>query len=142
MSANLPPNIQEFNEITAVIFSQLYISHPFPKTLEPTDIAAVLGTSLHEKMPSGRTFNDVFSHTLAWLVHQGFVSALGSHMRERDLLTDKALSAMNVVPPSLSQTRGAELVDATRQATSTDGKSRIAKLVGNMIGGIIETMTS
>jgi hypothetical protein len=30
MNAPLPANIQEFNEITAVVFAQLYISHPIP----------------------------------------------------------------------------------------------------------------
>ncbi len=136
---SVPPHIQEFNEITAVIFSQLYISHPMPKTLDPAEVASTLGIAASETMPSGRTFNDVFAHTLSWLITQGFVHSHG-HPRDRCILTDKALTAMNVVPPSLNQSRGSELVDASRQATSETGKNRIAELVGTVLGSIAKTM--
>jgi len=33
------------------------------------------------------------------------------------VLTDKALAAMNVVPPALNRTRGSELMEASTQAT-------------------------
>ena len=131
----LPPNIQEFNEITAVIFAQLYISHPLPKNLEPDEVASVLGKLRSDILPSGRTFNDVFAHTLGWLVSQGFVLPLGNHPRERDLLTAKALTAMNVVPPSLNQSLGTQITEATKEGTSDTGKSKIAELMGNFFGG-------
>ncbi len=137
---SLPPNIQEFNEITAVIFSQLYISHPMPKTIDPTEVASTLGISASETMPSGRTFNDVFGHTVNWLLTQKFIFSHGSFPRERVILTDKALVAMNVVPPSLNQSRGSELVDASKQAASETGKNRIAELVGTVLGSIAKTM--
>jgi hypothetical protein len=130
----LPPNIQEFNEITAVIFAQLYICHPLPKNLEPDEVASVLGKSRSEILPSGRTFNDVFSHTLGWLVSQDFVLPLGAHNRERDLLTAKALTAMNVVPPSLGQSLGTQITEATKEGSSDTGKSKIAELMGNFFG--------
>jgi hypothetical protein len=132
---SLPPNIQEFNEITAVIFAQLYISHPFPKTLEPDEIASVLGMSRSDKMPSGRTFGDVFAHTLGWLISQEFVLALGAHARDRDLLTAKALAAMNVVPPALGQSLGAQITEATKEGSSETGKNKMAELIGNFFGG-------
>ena len=37
--AELPPNIKEFNEITAVIFSKLYESFPLDRKLDPAEIA-------------------------------------------------------------------------------------------------------
>jgi hypothetical protein len=130
--AKLPHNIQEFNEITAVVFSQLYISHPLPKTIEPDEVADTLGISRTGMMPSGRAFDDVFSNTVAWLVQQQYIS--------RACLTDKALSAMNVVPPSLGQSRGSQLVDATKQARSENGRGKLVELVGTFFGSIFKTM--
>jgi hypothetical protein len=68
MPPSLPPNIQEFNEITAVIFALLYVAHPTPKTLEPEEVAAILGIPVDGTMPSGRTFKDVFAQTVSWLL--------------------------------------------------------------------------
>jgi len=136
----LPPNIQEFNEITAVIFAQLYNAHPFPKDLDPDEVASVLAISRADKMPSGRIFNDVFAHTVSWLTNQGFVFSCGAHPRERAILTAKTLTAMNVVPPSLNQSRGSELVDATKQASSATGRNTITEHVGTLIGSIIKSV--
>jgi uncharacterized protein YqgC (DUF456 family) len=47
---------------------------------------------------------------------------------------------MNVVPPSLNQSRGSELVEATKDAASEAGRSKIAELVGTVIGSIIKTV--
>jgi hypothetical protein len=99
MADALPPNIQEFNEITAVVFAQLYIAHPMPKTLEPDEVAGVLGIAPNATLPSGRTFNEVFAYTVGRLLHQGYIFSNGHHPRDRDVLTDKALAVMNVVPP-------------------------------------------
>lgn len=88
-------------------------------------------------MPSGRTFNDVFAHTVSWLLIQGYIYSYGHHPRERDILTDKALAAMNVVPPSLDHTRGSELVDATKDASSESGKRKLAELAGSFIGSAV-----
>jgi hypothetical protein len=123
-----------------MIFAQLYLSHPIPKTLEPSEVASTLGISASGTMPSGRTFNDVFSHTVSWLLTQGFIFSHGHHPRERDVLTDKALVAMNVVPPSLNQSRGSELVDATKQASSEIGRIKLGEIVGSIIGSIIKTV--
>jgi hypothetical protein len=37
-----------------VVFSQLYVAHPLEKTLDPAEIAAVIGVSPTEMLPSGR----------------------------------------------------------------------------------------
>jgi hypothetical protein len=136
MTGQLPPNVEELNELTAVIFAQLYIAHPLPKNIEPNEIAEFLGRSPAATMPSGRTFNDVFVHTLGWLVHEKYIYSHGPHPRERAQLTDKALAAMNVVPPSLGRSRGAELVDATKQASTVAGRGRLNELVAAVVEGI------
>ena len=53
MADPLPPNIQEFNAITGVIFALLYVAHPM-KDLDAEEIASTLGLSAN--MPSGRSF--------------------------------------------------------------------------------------
>ena len=52
------------------------------------------------------------------------------------VLTDKALAAMNVVPPALNRTRGSELVEASTQATTQAGKSRLNETLGAIFEGI------
>ncbi|WP_316203355.1 hypothetical protein [Bradyrhizobium sp. SZCCHNS3051] len=136
MTTQLPPNIEEFNELTAVIFAQLYIVHPLPKTLEPDEVAGVLGRPPAATLPSGRPFNDVFAHTVGWLVHEKYIYPNGAHPRERVQLTDKALVAMNVVPPSLGRSRGSELVDATKSASTEAGRGRLGEIVAAVVEGI------
>jgi hypothetical protein len=142
MTNQLPANITEFNELTAVIFALLYDAHPLPKTLEPSEIADILGGSPTGTMPSGRTFNDVFAHTLSWLVHEKYIYSNGVHPRERAQLTDKALTAMNVVPPSLGRSRGSELIDATKQASTEAGRGKLSGLVAAVVEGITKAVLS
>ena len=66
--ASVPPNVKEFSEITAVIFYQLYASFPVDRDLNPDDVAGVLGVSISDILPSGRTFNIIFINTLGWLI--------------------------------------------------------------------------
>jgi hypothetical protein len=84
----LPPNIQEFNEIVAVIFAQLYILHPVEKTLDPTEIATAIGVV--STLPSGRPFNEVFESTIRWLRREGYINAHSNDPRERATLTGRA----------------------------------------------------
>jgi hypothetical protein len=62
----VPPNIAEFNEITAVILAELYKAHPKPTTIKTVRIAEILGHKPDEKLPSGHTFQDMEAHTLNW----------------------------------------------------------------------------
>jgi hypothetical protein len=78
-----PQNIQEFDQIAAVIFAQLYKAHPYEKTLDAASIAAVLSVSPDAIMPSGRRFDDVFESTIRWLHEQGFTNTYGGQSRER-----------------------------------------------------------
>jgi hypothetical protein len=139
-TVKLPPNIQEFNEITAVIFAQLYSEHPLTKDLDIDEVAKVLGRSGTETLPSGRNFKDVFAHTLSWLIYQGYVYSNGSLPRERVQLTDKALFAMNVVPPSLNKSRGAELVEASKSASSASGREWVGQIISSITEGFTKGM--
>jgi len=140
MGDPLPPNIQEFNVIVGVIFALLYDTHPMPKDLDAKEIASTLGVSASANLPSGRPFNEVFDYTARWLLDQRYIQAYGSNARERAVLTDKAFTAMNVVPPTLGRSRGSELVDATKEAKSVSGWAKLVELVGTLIGSVIKTM--
>jgi hypothetical protein len=136
----LPPNIQEFNDICAVIFAQLYVSFPVPADLDPTQIAQILGTTVDQRMLTDRTLNEVFPHALAWLIHQRYVASNGPVPRLRTFLTDKALAAMNVKPPAFGgATVGAQLVRVTKDAASEAAKLKMAELVGTFFGSAAKT---
>jgi hypothetical protein len=121
------PNIQEFNEITAIILAELYKTHPHPATIDPAEVAKQLGVSPSDQMPSGKTFTDMFVHTLTWLANEGFVSRHGSIAPYRSNLTARTLAG-------LKNDLGSQLVDATRNGSSHDGKVALAEMVGSFFG--------
>jgi hypothetical protein len=63
----LPPNIREFNEITGVIFAQLYAVFPMIDDIDADAVAKALGHSLGDKLKSGRTFGEVLAYTVGEL---------------------------------------------------------------------------
>lgn len=141
MADALPPNIQEFNEIVGVIFAQLYDAHPVDRNVHAEEVASTLGVSPSVTLPSGRSFNVVFEATARWLHEQHYIqTTYGGNPREHIFLTDKALTAMNVVPPALGRSRGSELVDATKEAKTESGRANLAGLVGTLIGSIIKSI--
>ena len=134
----LPPNIQEFNEIVAVVFAQLYILHPVEKTLDPTEIATAIGVV--STLPSGRPFNEVFESTIRWLRREGYISVHDS--RERATLTGRAFQAMNAVPPVLktlkdavpSLPQSANTGTLLVAATSSGHTKQTGSIISNIFG--------
>jgi hypothetical protein len=140
----LPPNIQEFNQITTVTFAELYIAFPMRKDLSLDEIAGKLGLSGAEAaLPSGRKFNDVFLNTLQWLGDEGYVHGLANPFAPSPtkglILTSKALTSMNVVPPSLSgeaagEPLGPQILTAASDTTSVSGNTFITQVMGRFFG--------
>ena len=136
----LPPNIQEFNEIVAVIFAQLYLSHPLEKTLDPTEIAKTIGVV--STLPSGRPFYEVFESTIRWLRREGYINAHGNDPRERATLTGRAFQAMNAVPPVLktlqdavpSLPQSANTGTLLVAATSSGHTKQTGSIISNIFG--------
>jgi hypothetical protein len=133
------PNMQEFNEITAVIFGQLYKAFPVAaRDINPDRVAAVLGIAdIRQKMPSGRLFKEVFASTLDWLIWEEFIRAPGPLPSDGVVLTTKGMAALNAVPPSLGRPLGSELADATKQASTESGKIKMAELMGTLFGSFM-----
>jgi hypothetical protein len=141
-AAELPPNLQEFNEITAVIFSQLYLTFPARRAMDPNFAAHMLGLpdGRHE-MPSGRAFEKLFAQTLQWLIDEGFIRSDDNPVLDGVVLTTKGLAAINVVPPSLGRPLGSELADATDQASTEAGKRKLTELIGELFGSALGSFT-
>jgi hypothetical protein len=131
----LPSNIQEFNEITAVIFSQLYPTFPVGQNIDVDIVAKALGlTDRQQPLPSGRPFNEVFVSTLNWLIQEQFVRNLGHLAVDRVVLTAKAITVMNVVPSRLTEPLGSQIAHAANDTSSARGKTYIAQVMGDFFG--------
>jgi hypothetical protein len=124
----VPPNIKEFNEITAVILAELYRAHPKPATIETSRIADILGHKPGDKLPSGHTFQDMEVHTLNWLDQEG-----GATTEARCALTAKTLGGF--------QTVGPKLAEAADQSSSETGKHKLAELMGDFFGAFTVSFT-
>ena len=138
----LPPNMQEFNEITTVIFAQLYIQFPMPKDLSADEVAKTLELSGPDvKPPSGRQFNDVFVQVVIWLINEGYIHSPTPVPLARVSLTSKALTVMNAVPTRLSaapvtQSLGTQIMTAATDTSSASGKTFIGQVMGAFFGSI------
>ncbi len=130
----IPSNIREFNEVTGVIFAQLYAAFPDLVDINADVVAQALGHSLQDKLESGRLFGVVLSLTTGWLASEGFIHPFGDHPRSRVCLTAKALAAMNAVPEKLSGSFGIQITEAAKQGKSEDGKLKLGELVGSLLG--------
>jgi hypothetical protein len=139
--SKLPTNIREFNEITGVIFAQLYAVFPIVQNIDADEVAKLLGHSLIDRMESGRTFSEVLSYTVSWLVSEQFIHSSGAHPRERVCLTTKALAAMNAVPEKLNQSIGLQITDAAKRSSSNEGKLKLVELVGTLLGSFTGSAT-
>jgi hypothetical protein len=138
----LPPTMQEFNEITAVIFARLFNAFPIPWNIPPEEVAVELGLAdPRQQMPSGRLFKEVFASTMDWLIREEFIRAIGPLLSDGIVLTTKGMAALKIVPPSLSRPLGSELADATEQASTEAGKRKLTELIGEFFGSALGSFT-
>jgi hypothetical protein len=91
---------------------------------------------------SGRSFNDMLSGTIGWLVADKYAIAYGSSPSQMVLLTTKGLQVMNAVPSPLKETVGTELRKATETNSGPFDLSKIGDLIGRVIGGFTKSIGS
>jgi hypothetical protein len=137
----VPSQMQEFNEIAAVILSEVFRTFPIARAIDPDRVADALGLDRQQVMASAWPFDKVFASTLDWLIDEGFVRRIGPLSVDGVVLTTKGMAALNIVPPSLSRPLGKELADATEQASTEGGKRKISELMGNFFGSAIGSFT-
>jgi hypothetical protein len=142
-STSSPANIAEFNAIAGLVFAQLYPQFPVVIDLDRQAIANSFGVQGNawgdHKLPSGKSFADMFAGTLGWLKHENYIASFGPHPAERVMLTEKGLAALNAIPQGLSATVGTSLVQAT--SGSNRNWSGIGDLVGGVIGGFTKSVS-
>jgi hypothetical protein len=142
-SSGPPANIAEFNGIVGQVLAQLYVQFPVVVDIDRQAIANSFGVEGNKwgahKLPSGKSFADVFAGTLGWLKHENYIVSFGGHPAERVMLTEKGLGALNAIPEGLSATVGSSLVTATSEGTRD--LSKIGDLVGGLIGGFTKSIT-
>jgi hypothetical protein len=140
-----PPNINEFNQIAALIFAQLYREFPVVIDIDRPAIAKALGVSEtnwgNYMLPSGRSFDAVLNGTIGWLKADNYTIGFGAATFQRVILTTKGLQLMNAVPCRLKETVGTELRRATERGGSFD-LSSIGDLIGGVIGGFTKSIGS
>jgi hypothetical protein len=144
--AETPPNINEFNQIAALVFAQLYRAFPVVADIDREAIAKALGVSeenwANHMLPSGRSFNDMLSGTIGWLMADNYTIGYGSSPSQSVMLTTKGLQVMNAVPSPLKETVGTELRKATETSSGPFDLSKIGDLIGGVIGGFTKSIGS
>jgi hypothetical protein len=143
----VPPNIQEFNQVAGLIFAQLYKIFPRIEDIDRNGIAEAMGVPALEgtswgdhKLVSGQSFNEMLAHTIGWLNDQDYIKAFGSHPSQRVVLTDLGLRAMNAIPSALDQSIGSALKNEADKGPSRD-MSKIGDFVGGVFGGFTKSMS-
>lgn len=141
--AETPPNINEFNQIAALVFAQLYRAFPVEVDIDGEAIAKALGVEGNwgnHMLPSGRSFYDMLSGTIGWLMADNYT--YGSSPSQSVRLTTKGLRVMNAVPSPLKETVGTELRKATEKSSGAFDLSKLGDLIGGVIGGFTKSVGS
>ena len=141
-----PPNIDDFNKIAALIFTQLYREFPVPVDINREVIAKAMGVPEKDwgnfMLPSGRSFAAMLNATIGWLKANKYTMAPGADPSKSVILTTKGLRAMNSVPSPLRETVGTELREATETHSGAFDLPRLGDLIGGMIGGLWKSVGS
>jgi superfamily I DNA/RNA helicase len=106
-----PANISEFNTITGLVFTQLYKEFPVPVNLDRAAIESAMNvaSSSSHVLQSGKSFTEVFVHSLNWLSKEGYVRSAGPLPHQQVTLTIQGLATLNAIPQGLSTTIGSTL---------------------------------
>jgi hypothetical protein len=136
--ADNPPNIDEFNKITVLIFAQLFPVFPKPVDIDKLQIFRAMGTG--DKLASGQSLSEMLMHTINWLIREGYITSLGLIPTERVVLTQKGLTAMNAVPSGLNQSVGTAITKAV-EGGGQFGMAQFGDLIGGLFGGFTKSIS-
>lgn len=137
-------NIDRFNEITGLIFGQLYEAFPIPIAHRPRLIGieeregAVEGAGVAAAMDAEVQSEEVilFKHSVTWLIQAEYLKCthqdIGSGYFESARLTAKGLEVLNAVPPALTKREplGEQLVAASKSG----GKELVRSITTEALG--------
>lgn len=137
-------NIDRFNEITGLIFGQLYEAFPIPIGLRPRLVGieeregAVEGAATAAALGLEVQSDDevLFKHSVTWLIQAEYLVSgdhqYGSTYFQSARLTAKGLEVLNAVPPALTKREplGEQLVAASKSG----GKELVRSITTEALG--------
>lgn len=137
-------NIDRFNEITGLIFGQLYEAFPIPIVLRPRLIGieeregAVEGAGIAAAMGVEAQSEEVilFKHSVTWLIQAEYLKSthydIGSGYFDSARLTAKGLEVLNAIPTALTKREplGEQLVAASKSG----GKELVRSITTEALG--------
>ena len=103
-------NLDMFNEITAKVFAECYENFPVTIDCNQDDYVTTVDTEP----------NEIFYETMLWLKEYDYITFWEHEMEARTFyhvqLTEKGLSALNMVPDSLKEkvTMGSKIASAVK----------------------------
>jgi hypothetical protein len=154
-------NIDYFNEITGLIFYELYTSFPVRIGIDPEIIAnemsvkisrpdpparpdlrlsPVDGSPRFSQLDNGMDFLVLLQSSKWWLQEEGFIRGGDENGTGRIQLTTKAMLAMNATPESLDKSLGAKLGEAVKSTGSQARSAIICETVGQILGAAVNGM--
>ena|SRR5579864_2120513 len=135
-------NLREFSTIAALILKAAFSDFPVGRDLDFNQIAQSMGLAdIEATLESGRLFSSVAAHTLKWLIDNKYVRAAGVLPRDRVTITDKGLAAMTNRVPSSGITFSDQIEEATKSVDTTEGRQRIAEVLGSFFGSAVSSFT-
>lgn len=138
MAHEVAENIMRFNVAVGTILVQLFEAFPIPKDLDRVQAGAALeAVGSMGGLQSNETF---LIHTLAWLLHEGYVASNGLMPSEKVYLTEKGLRALNAIPSGLSMPLGSQLIEAVKPQ-APEGYRKLSELVGSFFGSGLASYT-
>jgi hypothetical protein len=133
-------NQEKANVIAGAIFAVLLENWPRDAHLIPEDIFLPI-----TETPTSDDVN-VFRGLVNWLKDEGYLRYKSANMTGSFglvVLSEKGLRTLNAIPSGIAgaQTFGEKIIEATKDVSKESAKKAIAELVGQMIGGVIKSLS-
>ncbi|VVP05437.1 hypothetical protein PS903_03001 [Pseudomonas fluorescens] len=128
-------NIEKFDDITAKVFAELYLSFPVPKTLMAEDFvesAMVFDERHGMEIPTDDA--EFFIATAEWLMQAGYLTCKPyPYLRvDNAVLTAKGLEILKAIPDSVNSksTIGEELATTAKEGGKEFARGLVSEALG------------
>jgi hypothetical protein len=134
-------NQEKANLVMGAIFANLLTAWPSPIHLTPQKILQpILETTTRDDVR-------VFASLVKWLSDEGYLrigSATLDGSYSNVVLSERGLRTLNSIPSGISSSKsyGEKIAEAAKEVTTDTAKKTIADLVGQMIGGVIKSLSA
>jgi hypothetical protein len=144
-----PTNVDIFNLVVAVIFTELYNSFPIPTPITSQWLAEKVlteerywrpddlrGEGAREETVEGHGYDLIAFHGISWLTQCGFMIQSPDN-KKKYVLSPKGFEALAAVPTSLSAKETRSLGKQLASAAATVGDRASTAVISNIIGQVI-----